>query len=63
MGLTKEDCMKAANLGISNSALYKIAGNGIVTNCIELIAEHLYKAQYDSTYICTDENFQKPQVV
>jgi site-specific DNA-cytosine methylase len=62
MGLNKEDCVKAANLGISNSALYKIAGNGIVTNCIELIAEHLYKAQYDSTYICTDENFQNPKV-
>ena len=61
MGLTKEDCMQVANLGISNSALYKIAGNGIVTNCIKLIAEHLYKAQYDPTYICTDENFQKPQ--
>ena len=62
MGLTKEDCMRAANLDISNSALYKIAGNGIVTNCIELIAEHLYKAQYDDTYVCTDENFQNPQV-
>lgn len=63
MGLTKEDCMKAASLGISNSALYKIAGNGIVTNCIELIAEHLYKAQYNPTYICTDANFQNPQSV
>ena len=63
MGLTKEDCMKAANLGISNSALYKIAGNGIVTNCIKLIAEHLFKAQYNPTYVCADENFQNPQSV
>ena len=62
MGLEKEDCIKAANLGISNSSLYKIAGNGIVTNCIKLIAEHLYKAQYDPTYICSDENFQNPKV-
>ena len=31
------------------------AGNGIVTNCVELLAEHLYKAQYDNAYICTDE--------
>lgn len=59
MGLKKEDCIKAANLGLSNSSLYKIAGNGIVTNCIELIAEHLYKSQYDPTYICTDEKNQK----
>ena len=62
MGLEKEDCIKAANLGISNSSLYKIAGNGIVTNCIKLIAEHLYKAQYDPMYICSDENFQNPKV-
>ena len=62
MGLTKEDCMNAANLSISNSALYKIAGNGIVTDCIKLIAEHLYKAQYDNTYMCSDENFHNPQV-
>ena len=61
MGLTKEDCDNAASLGISNSALYKIAGNGIITNCIELIAEHLYKAQYNNTYVCYDENFTQPQ--
>ena len=37
--------------------MYKQAGNGIVTNCVELLFEHLYKAQVDDTYICTDENF------
>lgn len=65
MGLTFDDCDKAANMGVSNSQLYKQAGNGIITNCCELLAEHLYKAQYDDTYICTDENminFIKPQV-
>lgn len=57
MGLTEEDCINAKNIGVADSQLYKQAGNGIVTNCVELLAEHLYKAQYDNTYKCTDENF------
>lgn len=64
MGLTFEDCDKAAEIGVSNTHLYKQAGNGIVTNCCELIAEHLYKAQHDNTYVCADEkitNFTNPQ--
>lgn len=56
-GLTTEDCEKARAIGVADSQLYKQAGNGIVTNCVELLAEHLYKAQYDNTYKCTDENF------
>ena len=55
MGLTYEDCDKAKALGIAKTHLYKQAGNGIITNCCELIAEHLYKAQYNMSYICTDE--------
>lgn len=55
MGLTEIDCAKAIAIGVSDSQLYKQAGNGIVTNCCELLAEHLYKAQYDGTYVCTDE--------
>lgn len=62
MGLTFEDCDKAKNIGVADTHLYKQAGNGIITNCCELLAEHLYKAQYDNTYICSDENFTKPQV-
>lgn len=66
MGLTFEDCDKAVELGVADTHLYKQAGNGIITNCCALLAEHLYKAQYDNTYICTDEeyqgNFTKPQV-
>lgn len=61
MGLTEEDCANAKNIGVADCQLYKQAGNGIVTNCVELLAEHLYKAQYDNTYKCTDENFQIPQ--
>ena len=56
MGLTSEDCDKARNIGISDTNLYKQAGNGIITNCCELLAEHLYKAQYDNKYVCTDED-------
>ena len=54
-GLTSEDCEKARELGLADINLYKQAGNGIVTNCCELIAEHLYKAQYNNKFICTDE--------
>lgn len=65
MGMTFEDAQKCMDIGLSNSALYRIAGNGIVTDCIKLLFEHLYKAQYDETYICTDEkmqNFTQPEV-
>lgn len=66
MGLTFEDCDKAIRIGVANTHLYKQAGNGIITNCCALLAEHLYKAQYNDSYICTDEryheNFIKPQV-
>lgn len=57
MGLSEEDCANAKNIGVADSQLYRQAGNGIVTNCVELLAEHLYKAQYNNTYKCTDENF------
>ena len=73
--LTEKECFRlmgfddsayeAASKVVSGSQLYKQAGNGIITNCCELLAEHLYKAQYDDTYICTDEkytgNFTNPQ--
>lgn len=55
MGMSAEDCAHAHAVGVAASQLYKQAGNGIVTNCVALIAEHIYKAQYNSTYQCTDE--------
>lgn len=61
MGLTEEDIQKSKAVGVSNSQLYKQAGNGIVTNCVELLFEHLYKSQYDRNYECTDANFTQPQ--
>jgi DNA (cytosine-5)-methyltransferase 1 len=59
MGFTDSDVEKCRALGMSNTQLYKQAGNSIVTNCIELIAEHLYKNQVDSEYVCTDEKFSQ----
>ena len=58
MGFEFSDWDACAAMGISNSAGYKAAGNSIVTNCISLLFEHLYKAQYDETYVCTDEKMQ-----
>ena len=58
MGFNFEDWDKCVAIGASNTAGYKAAGNSIVTNCISLLFEHLYKAQYDNTYICTDEKMQ-----
>lgn len=65
MGFEFEDWDKCVAIGISNSAGYKACGNSIVTNCISLLFEHLYQAQYDETYVCTDErmqNFTQPGV-
>ena len=55
MGFEDKDVNAAREVGVSNSSLYKQAGNSIITDCVELLAEHLYKAQYDDTYICRDE--------
>lgn len=63
MGLTFEDDDKMAEIGISNSARYRCYGNGIITNCIELLFEHLYKAQYDQSFECYDENFTRAVTV
>ena len=59
MGFKDEDVTRCINVGISDTHLYKQAGNSIITNCCELLAEHLYKSQYDNTYVCYDENFTK----
>lgn len=37
MGFTAEDCKKASDGGVSNSQLYKQAGNSIVVNVLEAI--------------------------
>lgn len=63
MGFKDEDIQKVKDIGMSDTQIYKQAGNGIVSNCVELIFEHLFASQYDSTYKCTDENFQQPQLM
>lgn len=66
MGFDDEDYEKCKSVGMSDTQGYKQSGNSIVVNVISLLAEHLYKAQYDNTYTCTDEryqeNFTQPQV-
>ena len=54
-GMTVDDCEKCKAVGESKTQLYRQAGNGLTTNCITLLAEHLYKAQYDPNYECGDE--------
>ena len=64
MGFEDIDYENCKALGMSDSQGYKQAGNSIVVTVIALLMEHLYKAQYDDNFICTDEkivNFQKPQ--
>ena len=64
MGFDDIDYENCKAVGMSDTQGYKQSGNSIVTNSIALLIEHLYKAQYDDTYVCTDEkmvNFQNPQ--
>lgn len=59
MGLTKKDVLACYDVGEADCSLYKQAGNGLVTNCMTLLIEHLYKAQINSDFICTDEKILK----
>lgn len=59
MGIKDETFDKAKAIGISDSQLYKIAGNGLCTNCVQYITEHLYKSIYDESYETTDERMVK----
>ena len=59
MGMTVKDCVKCRELGVSNTQLYKQAGNGLISNCVQLIMEHLYKATDDPNYECWDERMVK----
>ena len=58
MGFTETDFDTVKRIGLSDTQLYKIAGNGIVTNCVQLLFEHLYQSQFNNKYICTDDNFE-----
>lgn len=43
MGFTDNDFNNAKSMGISDSALYKQAGNSIVVNCLYYIFKELFK--------------------
>ncbi len=62
MGLDDIDYENCRILGMSYSQAYHQTGNSIAVTVISLLTEHLYKAQYDNTYIYFDENFQNPHV-
>lgn len=59
MSVPDEDIQKVKDIGMSDSQMYKQAGNSLVSNCVELIFEHLYRSQYNPNYKCSDENFQQ----
>lgn len=61
MGFDDIDYERCVAVGMSDTQGYKQSGNSIVTTVITLLSEHLYKAQYDNNYVCTDENFTNPQ--
>lgn len=58
MGFRDEDYDKCKVIGMSDTQGYCQAGNSIVTDVVSLIAQHIYKAQYDDTYECLDEVFK-----
>ena len=57
MGLDYDDVKKCRAVGLSDAELYKQAGKGIVTNCIELIAERLYQNQECPKLVTTDMQY------
>ena len=59
MGWKDNDIQKVKDIDMSDTQMYRQAGNGICVPCVELLFEHLYKAQYDENYECYDETFLK----
>lgn len=59
MGWQDKDIQKVKDIKMSDTQMYRQAGNGICVPCVELLFEHLYKAQYDENYECYDETFLK----
>ena len=55
MGFKKEMCYDCYNYGVPKSKLYKQAGNTIIVDCIELLAQRLYKGQFNNEYITKDQ--------
>lgn len=55
MGFDDEDFYKARDAGISNTQLYKQAGNSIVVNVLERIFNNLFKGEKKMKPIITEE--------
>lgn len=55
MGMTEDDCAKCRAVGVSDTALYRQAGNGIVADCVKLIAQHIFKSDFNPKFVCADE--------
>ena len=55
MSVSDEDIQKVKDIGMSDTQMYRQAGNSLCACCVDLIFQHLYKAQIDDTYICKDE--------
>ena len=53
-GMTPEDVAKCRAVGVSDSQLYKQSGNGLSSNVVQFLMEHLRKS-YKPDYITTDE--------
>ncbi|XZN14493.1 DNA (cytosine-5-)-methyltransferase (plasmid) [Clostridium perfringens] len=58
MGFDDEDFYRTKELGLSDSSLYKLAGNSIVVNCLyyifkEVFKEYIINKEEDNTYIKT----------
>lgn len=58
MGFDDEDFYHTKELGLSDSSLYKLAGNSIVVNCLyyifkEVFKEYIVNKEEDNTYIKT----------
>ena len=53
-GMTAEDVAKCRAVGVSDSQLYKQSGNGLSSNVVQFLMEHLRKS-YKPDYITTDE--------
>lgn len=49
MGLSDEDICKMKTVGLSDSALYKLAGNSIVKQVLDALHRNMFQASYDST--------------
>ncbi len=58
MGFKPEDDDKMKAMNISDTQRNKCYGNGLITNCVKLLFEHLYKSQYNPGYVCSDTRME-----